>query len=43
VDAKLAPVNAEHEIVYADRSTDDEQLSVTPLVRKIKTTNMVGG
>jgi hypothetical protein len=37
VDAKLAPVNVDHEILYADRS------SIRPLLQKIKNTNFAGG
>jgi hypothetical protein len=32
-----------HNILYADRSSEDEQLSITPLVRESKNTNMAGG
>jgi hypothetical protein len=39
VDAKLAPVKWDHEILYTDRSTMDEQLEI-PFVSKTKNTNM---
>jgi hypothetical protein len=43
MDAKLAPVNVEHEILCTDRSSKDEQLLVRPFLSKIKNTNMAAG
>jgi hypothetical protein len=41
VDAKLSSVNRDHEILYADRSSKDEQLLIRPL-QNTKMRNMVG-
>jgi hypothetical protein len=40
VDAKLVPVNVDHEILYTDRSSKDEQLVIRPFLSKTKNTNM---
>jgi hypothetical protein len=40
VDAKLAPVNVDHEILYTDRSSKDEQLLIRQFLSKTKNTNM---
>jgi hypothetical protein len=40
VDAKLAPVNMDHEILYTDRSSKDEQLLMRPFLSETKNTNM---
>jgi hypothetical protein len=40
VDAKLAPVNVGHEILFTDRSSTDEQLLIRPFLLKTKNTNM---
>jgi hypothetical protein len=42
VDAKLAPVNVEHEILYTDISSKDEQLLIRPFLSKTKTPNHGG-
>jgi hypothetical protein len=42
VNAKLAPLNIEHEILYSDRPSEDEQLLVRPLLRESKNMNMAG-
>jgi hypothetical protein len=31
-----------HVVLFADRSSKDEQLSIRPLLRKLKTTSAVG-
>jgi hypothetical protein len=41
VDVKLAP--AKHKMLYSDRSSEDEQLLIRPLLRKMKNGVMVGG
>jgi hypothetical protein len=40
VDAKLAPVNGDHDILYTDRPTKDEQLLIRPFLSKTKNTNL---
>jgi hypothetical protein len=40
VDAKLAPVNVGHKLLHADRSSEDEQLLIWPLLRKSKNANV---
>jgi hypothetical protein len=32
MDAKIAPVSVQHRIVYADRSSNDEQLLIGPFL-----------
>jgi hypothetical protein len=40
VDAKLAPVMRDHEILYTDKFSKDEQLLIKPFLSKTKNTNM---
>jgi hypothetical protein len=40
VDAKLAPVTWDHEMLYTDRSSNNEQLLIRPFLSKTKNTNM---
>jgi hypothetical protein len=41
-DAKLAPVNVDHTLLYADRSSKDEQLLMRLFFKKTKDTNVEG-
>jgi hypothetical protein len=42
-DSKLAPVNGDHEILYADRPTTDEQLLIKQPLWETKYANMASG
>jgi hypothetical protein len=43
VDKNLHKPTWDHEILYADRSSEEEQLLIRPHLRKTKSTAMVGG
>jgi hypothetical protein len=43
VDAQIHQPARGHEMLYADRSSKDEQLLMRPVLLKAKTANMVGG
>jgi hypothetical protein len=42
-DEKFSQLTWDHEILYADRASESEQILIRPLSRETKNTNIVGG